>query len=91
MEHQKTLETTQVIVQAVLALAMTSGVFTIILLLTTQAIPTENERVFDTLIGSVVTAWLLTLSYHFGTSFGSDIKTKIMERVMKTGNGTPHA
>lgn len=91
MEHQKTIETAQVIVQAVLAIAMTTGVFTIILLLMNQAIPADNERVFDTLIGSVVTAWLLTLGYHFGTSFGSEVKTKIMERVMKNGSGTPHA
>lgn len=44
-------------------------------------VPEANQRVIDTLSGSVVTAWLGALAYWYNTTFGSNNKTDIISKL----------
>lgn len=44
----------------------------------TTAIPEPNQKIFDMLVGSLISAFTLIIGYFFGSSLGSKAKTDIL-------------
>ena len=65
----------------ILALALTVGFFSLLTMMSFHPVPAANKDVLNTLLGALGGAWLTVVTYYFGGSQGSDVKTAILGRV----------
>ncbi|NML32453.1 hypothetical protein [Paraburkholderia antibiotica] len=65
-------------VPKVLAMAVTTGFFGILLLMAFQSLPPANKDLVNVVVGALGTAWISIISYYFGTSVGSMRKTELL-------------
>ncbi len=70
--------------QFLLAILLTAMVCLIILAEFFSTVPDGNQRVIDTLSGSVMTAWLGSMGYWYNTTFGSNNKTRMLAQASPT-------
>jgi hypothetical protein len=67
-------------VPKVLALAVTTGFFGILLLMAFQPLPGTNKDLVNVIVGALGTAWISIIGYYFGTSVGSMRKTELLAK-----------
>lgn len=67
----------------VLAYGTTVGFFLALLGLNLMPIPAENRATIYSMVGSLGTVWILVMGYYFGSSRGSDDKTKALTEIAK--------
>lgn len=65
-------------VPATLAIFVTLGFFGLLGLCAFHAAPAGNDKVLDMMTGSLGTAWIMVITYYFGSSAGSDRKTELL-------------
>lgn len=75
-------------VKGIIGLITTGGFLGVlwIMLHRTEALP--DNRVLDTLVGGLSTAWAMVIGYYFGSSASSDRKTELLA---KSNNDEPRA
>lgn len=61
-----------------LAIGVTLGFFGLLLLTALHSMPPGAEAVLNIMTGSLATAWIMVITFYFGSSAGSDRKTEIM-------------
>lgn len=61
-----------------LAIIVTTGFFGILFYMMRWQVPTESKDVLNIMLGSLGTAWIQVMSYYFGSSSGSAMKTKLL-------------
>ena len=61
-----------------LAILVTLGFFGLLLLMALHPIPKGAESALNIMTGSLGTAWIMVITFYFGSSAGSDRKTEIM-------------
>lgn len=61
-----------------LALLVTIGFFGLLALSAFHTIPASSEKILDVMTGSLGTAWIMIITYYFGSSAGSDRKTELL-------------
>lgn len=71
-------------VPSTMSILVTIGFFGLMLLMMFHKIPDGSNDLIDTMIGSLGTAWIMVISYYFGSSVGSDRKTEL---IAQGGNG----
>lgn len=62
----------------ILAFAITIGFFSLLGMLAFHSVPQQSEKILDIMVGSLGTAWIGIVTYYFGSSAGSQEKTRIM-------------
>jgi len=67
-------------VPKVLAMAVTTGFFGILLLMAFQPLPGSNKDLVNVVVGALGTAWISIIGYYFGTSVGSMRKTELLAK-----------
>jgi hypothetical protein len=67
-------------VPKVLAMAVTTGFFGILLLMAFQPLPGPNKDLVNVIVGALGTAWISIIGYYFGTSVGSMRKTELLAK-----------
>jgi hypothetical protein len=67
----------------VLAYGTTIGFFLALLGLNLMPIPAENRATIYSMVGSLGTVWILVMGYYFGSSRGSDDKSKVLADIAK--------
>jgi len=67
-------------VPAALTVVLTVGVFVMVGLMFFSAVPPDNKEAFYTMLGSITTAWLISVHFWFGDTLASGEKTKIIAR-----------
>ena len=67
-------------VPKVLAMAVTTGFFGILLLMAFQPLPGTNKDLVNVIVGALGTAWISIIGYYFGTSVGSMRKTELLAK-----------
>jgi len=67
----------------VLAYGTTIGFFGALLGLNLMPIPAENRATIYSMVGSLGTVWILIMGYYFGSSRGSDDKSKALVDIAK--------
>lgn len=73
------------IMPAVLAVLLTIGFFGVLAALMIHSIPPTTKDVIQVMLGALGTAWISTVTYYFGSSLGSNLKTRVMgEKIMRT-------
>lgn len=65
-------------IPAILAVLLTVGFFGIMFSLMFFSITTEAHQVIDVMLGALGTAWISCISYYFGSSHGSQIKSQLL-------------
>ena len=65
-------------VPATLAIFITLGFFGLLGLCAFHAAPAGNDKVLDMMTGALGTAWIMVVTYYFGSSAGSDRKTELL-------------
>ena len=68
---------TQDRVPAILAIMLTLGFFGILITMMFYPIPTQTQNVIDVMLGALGTAWISCITYYFGSSYGSLVKTQL--------------
>lgn len=68
----------------VLAYGTTVGFFLSLLGLNLMPIPAENRATIYSMVGSLGTVWILVMGYYFGSSRGSDDKSKVLADIAKS-------
>ena len=63
---------------AILAYALTAGLFGFITLLILKTLPPGSEQPLNLTLGSMATAWVAMISYYFGSSRGSQAKDVLL-------------
>lgn len=63
-------------VAPLLAIGVTMGFFAVLILLLLR--PEPASGVATTLLGALGAAWVSVISYHFGSSAGSQLKTRLL-------------
>lgn len=63
-------------IMPVLTIAVTIGFFGMLFYMLKYEVPKANERIMDILLGSLGTAWITMVSFYFGSSKGSEDKSK---------------
>jgi hypothetical protein len=61
-----------------LALVVTLGFFGLLSLCAFRTVPVGSEKILDVMTGSLGTAWIMIVTYYFGSSAGSDRKTELL-------------
>jgi hypothetical protein len=69
---------THSLLPAILAVAVTLGFFGLLALMAYHAIPLGAETMLNVMTGSLGTAWIMIITFYFGSSAGSDRKTEIL-------------
>ncbi len=64
-----------------MAILVTVGFFGILFFMLFYPVPPDNKDVLNSVIGSLGTAWIMVISFYFGTSFGSQSKDALLARV----------
>lgn len=72
-----------------LVITTTCGFFGLLSLLFFKAFPPESKEILNVTIGTVGTAWLGIMTYHFASSAGSARKTELLSKKDEKPNGTP--
>lgn len=67
----------------VLAYGTTVGFFLALLGLNLMPIPAENRATIYSMVGSLGTVWILVMGYYFGSSRGSEDKSKVLADIAK--------
>lgn len=67
-------------VPKVLAMAVTTGFFGILMLMAFQPLPGPNKDLVNVIVGALGTAWISIIGYYFGTSVGSMRKTELLAK-----------
>lgn len=67
----------------ILAVFVTIGFFGLLLVIAFHQMPAGSEKIFDVMTGSLGTAWIMVISFYFGSSAGSERKTEIMSGLEK--------
>ncbi len=67
-------------VPALLALLLTLGFFSMIWLMMLCPIQNGSREILDVLLGSVGTAWVSCITYYFGSSHSSQLKTQLLSQ-----------
>ncbi|WP_233807806.1 hypothetical protein [Paraburkholderia sp. HP33-1] len=67
-------------VPKVLAMAVTTGFFGILLLMAFQPLPGTNKDLVNVIVGALGTAWIIIIGYFFGTLVGSMRKTDLLAK-----------
>ncbi|HEY2022488.1 hypothetical protein [Paraburkholderia sp.] len=67
-------------VPKVLAMAVTTGFFGILLLMAFKPLPGSNKDLVNVVVGALGTAWISIIGYYFGTSVGSMRKTELLAK-----------
>ncbi|MFT4068010.1 hypothetical protein [Paraburkholderia sp.] len=67
-------------VPKLLAIAVTSGFFGILLLMALQPLPGTDKDLFNVVVGALGVAWISTIGYYFGTSADSMRKTELLAK-----------
>ena len=65
-----------------LAVLVTIGFFGLLAMMVVKPPPAASEKILDIMVGTLGTAWVMVVTYYFGSSAGSDRKTELM-----AGNG----
>lgn len=65
-------------IPSILALLLTGGFFGIMGVMMFFPIPDTAIQVIDVMLGSLGTAWISVITYYFGSSYGSRIKTHLL-------------
>lgn len=68
----------------VLSYGTTIGFFGALTALHFVPIPPENKAIIYSMVGSLGTVWILQMGYYFGSSRGSDDKTKMLADIAKS-------
>lgn len=63
-----------------LAILVTFGFFALLALCAFHDMPASSEKILDVMTGSLGTAWIMIITYYFGSSAGSDRKTELLAR-----------
>jgi hypothetical protein len=63
---------------AVLAYALTAGFFALLGLLAFRGVPEVNASAVNILLGGLGTAWIMAMTYYFGSSSGSKTKDAML-------------
>ncbi len=66
-------------IPAILALLLTFGFFGILATMMLYPMQAGTTGVIDVMLGSLGTAWISVITYYFGSSYGSSIKTQMLE------------
>ena len=61
-----------------LAVATTLGFFTTVAVMLFREVPPGSEKVVGMMLGTLGTAWIAVMTYHYGSSSGSAKKTDLM-------------
>jgi hypothetical protein len=61
-----------------LAVLVTLGFFGLLALSAFHTMPVSSEKILDVMTGSLGTAWIMIITYYFGSSAGSDRKTELL-------------
>lgn len=61
---------------AILAISITAGFFTLLILLVFATIPAGSQTILNIMVGSLGTAWIGIVNYYFGSSSGSADKSR---------------
>lgn len=64
-------------VPALLAFTLTIGFFSILFLLIFVSVPSPTSNILNVMIGAIGTAWMSCITYYFGSSHGSKLKSEI--------------
>lgn len=75
--RQMQIQTRSWVVPA-LAVLITLGFFGLLVLMMYHVAPPGSEKILDVMTGSLGTAWIMVITYFFGSSAGSDRKTEIL-------------
>lgn len=67
-------------VPALLSVLVTLGFFGVLLTMIFYPIQSDAKDVLDVMLGALGTAWISCISYYFGSSYGSKLKTQIMAK-----------
>ncbi len=72
---------------AVLAIMLTGGFFGVLAWMMTQGLPkdTAGGEAMLTMLGSLGTAWIMAMTYFFGSSSGSEAKNRIIAGLANGG------
>lgn len=68
---------------AILSILLTIGFFGILVIMIFYPVQKDALTTIDIMLGSMGTAWISCITYYFGSSHGSQIKTKIMDSKVK--------
>lgn len=63
---------------AILSILLTGGFFSVLLLLIFYPITNTMQGVLEVMLGALGTAWISSITYYFGSSQGSSLKTRLM-------------
>lgn len=61
-----------------LAILITVGFFGLLGFMILKPPPPQSQRVLDMMVGTLGTAWVMVVTYYFGSSLGSDRKTELL-------------
>ena len=67
-------------VPAVLAVCLTAGFFSVLSIIMFYPIQPAAKEVINIMLGSLGTAWISCITYYFGSSHGSRVKTDLMKK-----------
>lgn len=67
-------------IPATLALLLTGGFFGVMASMMFFPIPATAVQVIDVMLGSLGTAWISVITYYFGSSYGSRMKTDLLKQ-----------
>ncbi len=73
-------------IMPLLTIVVTLGFFSLLIYMLKYEVPKSNERIMDILLGSLGTAWITMISFYFGSSKGSEDKSKIIHESLNKLN-----
>ena len=74
-------------IPATLAIILTLGFFGVLAALMIYSIPPLAKDVIQVMLGALGTAWISAITYYFGSSYGSSVKTQVMgEKIIGSQN-----
>lgn len=71
-----------------LAIVVTTGFFGLLAIMAFHTVPAGSEKILNVMTGSLGTAWIMVITYYFGSSAGSDRKTELLAHAPSISNPT---